>query len=183
MSLWKKCYITPNKVVRLPEVAIRAIWERYISQNCNGNAFYFYTSITFTLESAEKCSCTSRQRSRDEVEELPEAVANILLEIMENCQTEVTNGEKKPLQKRWQCGDSECKLRQVEINLPNFGTSTAMLLEWLNARRGEETFWSQSITRWRLAVISQLCFIKVSEISLEFSYKSITETRLLSEGK
>lgn len=35
--------------------------------------------------------------NRKEVEGLPEAAANVTLKMMENSQTEVANGEKKPL--------------------------------------------------------------------------------------
>lgn len=42
---------------------------------------------------AEKCRCISVLPSRDEVEELPEAAANIVLEIAKNTQTEGSNGE------------------------------------------------------------------------------------------
>lgn len=40
-------------------------------------------------------------------EGLPESVANIALEIIENPQTEVTGGETKALPKRWLSDDSE----------------------------------------------------------------------------
>lgn len=42
----------------------------------------------------------SRPPGRNEGEELQDAVANTGLEIMENSQTEVFNGDKKPRQKR-----------------------------------------------------------------------------------
>lgn len=48
---------------------------------------------------------TSRQRWGGR---LPGAVANAVLEIMENSQIEVSYGEKKPLQKQRQVDDSEC---------------------------------------------------------------------------
>lgn len=51
------------------------------------------------LKTAGKCSCISKPLSRNKADGLPQAVANIVLEIMENCQTEVSNGEKKALQK------------------------------------------------------------------------------------
>lgn len=47
------------------------------------------------FETAVKCSRILRHPNKNEVEELPAAVANITLKIMENSQTEVSNGEEK----------------------------------------------------------------------------------------
>lgn len=54
------------------------------------------------------CSCISRPPSRYEGEVLPEAVANIKLEIIENSQMEVANGEGKS-------GDSLMTVGAIEI--------------------------------------------------------------------
>lgn len=48
----------------------------------------------------EKSSCALQPLSKNEGEGLPEAMANIMLEIMEHSQTQVSNEVKKPLQKQ-----------------------------------------------------------------------------------
>lgn len=48
----------------------------------------------------EKSSCAPQPLSRNEGEGLPEAMANIMLEIIEHSQTQVSNEVKKPLQKQ-----------------------------------------------------------------------------------
>lgn len=57
------------------------------------------------LEKAEKCSCMSTPPSRNELEELPRAEANIKLKIMEKSQTEGCNGEMRPVLKRCEWTD------------------------------------------------------------------------------
>lgn len=47
-----------------------------------------------SLETAEKCSCTSETPSRLDGEGIPRAVANIVLKILEKSQTEGCNGGK-----------------------------------------------------------------------------------------
>lgn len=59
------------------------------------------------FERAEKCSRILRRPKKNEVEGLPAAVENITIKNMENPQTEVSKG--KPLRKRSQFDDSECK--------------------------------------------------------------------------
>lgn len=51
--------------------------------------------IYVRLETAGKCSCISRPPDANKKEEVPEAAANIMLEIVENSQSEVSNGGKK----------------------------------------------------------------------------------------
>lgn len=51
------------------------------------------------LEGAEKYSCISRPPSRNDGEGLPEAVASITLLIIKHSHIEVSNEEKKTLQK------------------------------------------------------------------------------------
>lgn len=48
----------------------------------------------------KKKKTISKSSSTTEGGGLAEAVANIMLEMMENSLTEVSNGEKRPLQKR-----------------------------------------------------------------------------------
>lgn len=51
------------------------------------------------FEPVAKCCRISRPPSGNEREGLPEAVTNVVLEMWENSQTVVADGEKKPLQK------------------------------------------------------------------------------------
>lgn len=67
------------------------------------------------------CSCISRPPSRYEGEVLPEAVANI--EIIENSQTEVANGEGNLCKN----GDRLMTVSAIEIKLPTFRTSITIL--------------------------------------------------------
>lgn len=48
----------------------------------------------------EKCNCIPRSVGRNEGEEHPEAVENITLDKQDNSQTEVSNRDKRPQQKK-----------------------------------------------------------------------------------
>lgn len=73
---------------------------RHVDGGGGWDIFKYYKRLISTI--------ISRPLGRNEEEELQEAVANTGLEIMENSQTEVLNGDKKPRQKRWQFDGSEC---------------------------------------------------------------------------
>lgn len=67
------------------------------------------------LKKAEKFSCMSTPPSRNELEELPRAEANIKLKIMEKSQIEGCNGEMRPLLK-WcecSCGNKPAKTQNI----------------------------------------------------------------------
>lgn len=61
------------------------------------------------------CSCISRPPNRYEGEVLPEAVANMKLEIIENSQMEVANGEGNLCKS----SDSLTTVGAIEIKLPS----------------------------------------------------------------
>lgn len=93
---------------------------------CLGDRGIYKTEIFQETRTAAKCSCISRPLSGNERRGLPGAVANILLKIMENCQTEVSNGEKSV-----KSNDSSMTASAVvalEIKRLKFRTSTPMQL-------------------------------------------------------
>lgn len=79
------------------------------------------------MERAEKCGRTYQEQKRGGGGGLPEAAANVTLAIMENSQTERSNGEK--LQPNLcESGDSSVTAGAVvaiKINLPKFRASAA----------------------------------------------------------
>lgn len=101
-------------------------------------------NITVMMETAEKCSSTSEPPSRNEGEGLPQAEANNL-EIVEKLSNRRASWRKETSAKAM----TAIEVVAVEINLPKSATSIKKCGA-LNA------------------VISQLCFIDVSNLWLQF---------------